>query len=98
LSAAGTNHLDKRRRAAHQGRFARRFVCVLGKCSHEWEVDVHMRIDEPWKNVLRGGVDDLSASRSFEVSANAADRFALAENISYVPFAGRDNLAILDEE
>jgi hypothetical protein len=98
LRAPGANHFDKRRRAADQCRFARRFMRVFGKGAHEGQINVHVRIDEPWKNVLPARIDDLSAGGRFEVPAYSGNRFVLAKNVGHVPFTRRNYLAILDEE
>src|SRR5205823_5067906 len=98
INARGTNHFNQRGGAADQRGFAGGFMGVLGKGTHEWKINVHVRINESWEDKFAGGIDDFSPRRSGKIRLNPTDGFFFAENVSYVPFAGGDDLAVLDQE
>jgi hypothetical protein len=73
-------------------------VRVLRERAHERQVDVDVRVDEAWEHELAACINHLRATRRRDVPVEARDRFAFAENVGHVTFAGRDDLTVLDEQ
>ena len=61
--ARRANHFDERRCAADQGCFAGRFVSVLGKCPHERQINMDMRINKSWEDEFASRVNDFRPGR-----------------------------------
>ena len=98
---AGTDHLDQRRCAASEGRLARRLVIVGSIRAHERQVDVHMRINEAWKDALAARIDDFGAGSDelrIDVRLDPGDRLVLGVDVAREVFRGRDDPAVANQE
>ena len=96
--ARRTAHLDERRRSTNQRGLAAGLVGVFRIRAHERQVDVDVRIDEPWKDELARGVDHLGVRRRVEGAANARDRFVFAKYVAGEVGVSRDDAAVFDQE
>jgi hypothetical protein len=103
--ATWTDHFDKRRRPANERGLAGGFVRVFRERSHERQINVDMRIDEPGKNIFASGVDDFRSRRGWrsrlgcgDLLFNACDGFVFAEDVSDVTFARSNDFTVFDEK
>ncbi len=71
---------------------------VLGKCGHEGQMDVHVRVDEPGENELSFCVDNLGIRRRCEVEPDRADHVVLNQNVRVVPRLRGHNLSAFDQQ
>src|SRR5438477_2414915 len=98
IAAARANHLYESRRPADERGAARALMGILGKRAHERQVDVHVRIDEPGKDIFSDGVDYLRVVRRGEIAIDSCDRFTLAKNVGDVAPARSHHLPVFDEK
>jgi hypothetical protein len=98
VAARRAAHFDERRRAADEGSAARRGVGILGERSHEREINVDVRVDEPREDELPVGVDHLGADGRGELRPNSGNRFAFNEHIADEVVAGGDDAAVLNQQ
>jgi hypothetical protein len=93
LFAPRADHFDKSRRPADDRCSAGRLVCVLREGAHEGQINVHVRIDEPGKNVFPGRIDHFGVVRQGDLAIDPGDRLVLAKNVGRVAFVRRDDFA-----
>jgi hypothetical protein len=61
-------------------------------------MNMHMGIDETWKNKTPRGIKNLSADRNREIFSNSLNCLSLAMDVRKLPTASRDDLAVLNEQ
>ena len=98
VASGGGQHLDKGGGAADQRGLAGRGVGVLGKRSHERQMDMHVRVDKAGEDVLAARVDGFAALRRYQVLADQRDGLTLDQHVCPVLLFCRDDLAVLDEQ
>jgi hypothetical protein len=60
---------------------------------------VRVRVDESWKDVFAGGIDDLPATRwGINIAVDARDGLALTPDVGDVPGVASYNFSILDQQ
>ena len=55
------------------------------------QINMHMRVDEAWKNELSAGVDDFRRAVGLQVRADRSDRFVFNINVRDKIIGGRDD-------
>src|SRR6267378_536021 len=98
IVAIGAAHFNVGCRSTYERRDAAGLVRVFGKGGHEREIDMHVGIDETWKNEFAGGVDDFRVRGSLDILADACDSFVFDVDIRLDARAHRHNLAISDQQ
>src|ERR1700746_1803180 len=75
-------HFDVSCRSADKRRNAAGLVRIFCKRRHEWEIDMHVRIDEARENQLAGGIDNFGVRRGRKIFADSRDGLVLDVNIA----------------